>query len=93
MAAQVKIVGVNGQISLGKEFAGKTVLVDQVQPGSWIIKSGTFIPDSEKWLYANPEELAQLNRAIARAEKTKPIDNFDVLIKEFERAAHKNRHE
>lgn len=87
MSAQIKVVGVNGQISLGKEFAGKTVLVDQIGEGSWVIHSGKFIPDSEKWLYANPDELAQLDRAIARAEKTKPIDNFDVLIKEFEHAA------
>jgi len=28
--AQVKIVGINGQISLGKEFSGKMVLIDQV---------------------------------------------------------------
>jgi hypothetical protein len=28
--SQIKVVGTNGQISLGKEFAGKTVLVDPI---------------------------------------------------------------
>jgi putative transposon-encoded protein len=37
---QVKTIGSNGQISLGKEFAGKMVLVEQIEEGTWIIKCG-----------------------------------------------------
>jgi len=44
------VVGSNGQISLGKEFAGKMVLIDQVDDGTWIIKSGEFVPDSKSAL-------------------------------------------
>ena len=29
----VKVIGQNGQISLGKEFAGRQVLVEQREPG------------------------------------------------------------
>lgn len=46
----VKTVGNNGQISLGKEYAGRHVLVDQAEKGLWVIKAGTFVPDSEAWL-------------------------------------------
>ena len=91
MTAQIKVVGANGQISLGKEFAGKTVMVDQTGEGTWVIHAGKFIPDSEKWLYADPKTLAKLEKALDWAEKHEPIDNFDVLMKEFERAENKNR--
>ena len=66
--AQVKIVGTNGRISLGKEFAGKMVLIDQVSAGTWVIKSGAFVPDSEKWLHQN-DQLTKLDRALDWAEK------------------------
>ena len=78
--AQVKIIGTNGQVSLGKEFAGKMVLVDQINSDTWVIKSGTFIPDSEKWLHQG-KNLAKLDKAIAWAKKTKPSDNFDQLTR------------
>jgi hypothetical protein len=78
----VKVIGANGQVSLGKEFAGKTILVDQVSAGTWIIKIGVFIPDSEKWLYEG-SNMAKLEKAIEWTEKHKPIDNFDQLAKKI----------
>lgn len=48
--AQIKTIGRNGQISLGKEFAGENVLIENPEYGVWIIKTGKFIPHSEKWL-------------------------------------------
>jgi hypothetical protein len=48
--ATIKTIGRSGQIALGKEYAGRSVLVDQLEPGVWIIKLGEFIPDSERWL-------------------------------------------
>lgn len=71
----VKTIGSNGQISLGKEHAGKSVLVDEVEPGVWVVKIGQFVPDSERWLHA-PEAKAKLDEAITWAEKTRPSDNF-----------------
>ena len=79
----VKVIGANGQVSLGKEFAGKTVLVDQVNDGTWIIKAGEFIPDSEKWLYQSGN-ISKLEKAIEWTEKNKPVDNFDQLAKKIE---------
>lgn len=79
----VKIIGANGQVSLGKEFAGKTVLIDQLSDGTWIIKAGKFIPDSEKWLYQGGN-MSKLEKAMEWTEKNKPIDNFDKLAKKIE---------
>jgi hypothetical protein len=71
----IKTIGSNGQISLGKEYAGKSVLVDEIEPGVWIIKIGQFIPDSERWLH-EPAAKAKLDEAIAWAERTPPKDNL-----------------
>jgi hypothetical protein len=67
----VKTVGSSGQISLGKKFAGQTVLLDEIDTGVWIIKLGRFIPENEKWLHT-PEIQAELDEAIAWAEEHPP---------------------
>jgi putative transposon-encoded protein len=33
MAAQVKVAGKSGQISLEKEFAGQRMFVEEIEPG------------------------------------------------------------
>jgi hypothetical protein len=48
MSAQIKIIGNNGQISLGKEFAGKMVSIERLDNGNWLIKAGEFVPDSQQ---------------------------------------------
>lgn len=67
----IKTVGRSGQISLGKQYAGQHVLVDEIEPGVWLIKVGEFIPDSERWLHA-PAVKARLDQAIAWAEQHAP---------------------
>lgn len=81
---QLKVIGANGQVSLGKEFAGKAISIDQVAEGCWVIKTGQFVPDSEKWLY-EPKHLAKLEKALDWAAKTKPSDNLEKIAKEIER--------
>ena len=72
---QVKVIGHKGQLSLGKAFAGQMVMIDQVDNGTWIIKTGEFIPDSEKWLHSG-DNLTKLDRALSWVIKNKPKDNF-----------------
>lgn len=69
----IKTVGNSGQISLGKKFAGQTVMIDEIKVVVWIVKLGQFIPDDEKWLYT-PDVQAELNEAIAWAEGNSPKD-------------------
>ena len=81
----IKTVGSSGQISLGKKFAGQTIMLDEIQAGVLIIKLGRFIPDNEKWLNA-PNVQAELNEAIAWAEENPPQDtNFEKLESRVDR--------
>jgi len=72
--AHVKIIGANGQISLGKQFAGRQVLVEQQEPGVWLIRTATVIPDNERWLH-EPEAAQSLQRAMAWAVANPPDDS------------------
>ncbi len=67
----IKTVGTSGQISLGKEYAGRHVLVEQVETGVWIIKVGDFIPENERWLH-RLDISKDLDEAIEWAEKNPP---------------------
>ena len=72
----IKTVGRSGQISLGKEYAGRHVLFDEVEPGVWTIKLGEFIPDSERWLWQEATAQA-VDRAVAWAEQH-PAEETDL---------------
>ena len=75
----IKTVGSSGQISLGKKFAGQTVMLDEIDTGVWIVKLGRFIPDNERWIH-RPGVQAELNEAITWAKKNPPEDtNFEEL--------------
>lgn len=71
--SSVKIVGANGQISLGKQYAGRQVLVEEQEPGVWLIRTATVIPDNERWLHT-PQATADLERALAWAQSSAPTD-------------------
>jgi len=62
-APSVKVIGANGQISLGKQFAGRQVLVEEQEPGVWLVRTAIVIPDNESWLHA-PQAAADLARAL-----------------------------
>ena len=70
----VKSVGRNGQITLGKEFAGRLVMIDRAAPGVWTLKMGEFVPDNEQWLH-QPETKAKLDRAIQWAQGNAPRES------------------
>lgn len=75
----VKSVGVSGQISLGKEFAGRQVLVESPAKGVWIIRTATIIPDHEEWLH-EAQTKSSLKKAVAWAQKNPPkVANPDQL--------------
>jgi hypothetical protein len=71
MLVEVKTIGSSGQLSLGKENAGRTVTVESIERGVWLIRTARVIPENELWLHtARNEEI--LNRAIAAAENSPP---------------------
>jgi hypothetical protein len=69
----LKLVGSNGQISLGKQYAGRHVLVEESEPGVWIVRTATVIPDNERWLH-DPEAAADLQRAMTWSVSHPPAD-------------------
>jgi hypothetical protein len=64
----VKVIGSNGQISLGKEFAGRQVLVEEQEPGVWRIRTASVVPDNERWLH-EPQAREELARALDWAQR------------------------
>ena len=71
--SSVKIIGGNGQISLGKQFAGRQVLVEEREPGVWLVRTVTVLPDNERWLH-QPQAAAELQEAMTWAQNNPPTD-------------------
>lgn len=69
----VKVIGANGQISLGKQFAGRQVLVEETEPGVWLVRTATVVPDNERWLHRTQAD-ADLQSALAWAQANPPAD-------------------
>ncbi len=67
----VKVIGTNGQISIGKQFAGRQVLVEEREPGVWLVRTASVIPDNERWLHA-PQAREELRRALRHAADSAP---------------------
>ncbi|MEO7741993.1 MAG: hypothetical protein ABIR98_03555 [Usitatibacter sp.] len=70
----VKVVGSNGQISLGKQFAGRQVLVEEREPGVWLVRTASVVPDNERWLH-EPQARLELERALDFAERNSPQES------------------
>ena len=71
---EIKTVGSSGQISLGKEFAGKTVLVEHIEPGVWKIRTAQVIPDNERWIHT-PEVEKALDEALEWSARNPPRES------------------
>jgi hypothetical protein len=69
----VKVIGANGQISLGKQFAGRQVLVEEQEAGVWLVRTATVVPDNERWLHTQAAA-ADLSKALAWAAQNPPSD-------------------
>ena len=72
------------KISLGEEFAGRQVLVEQCEPGVWVVRTATVTPDNERWL-DNPETRESLEKALKwAAEHPARSDNPEQLLANFD---------
>jgi hypothetical protein len=78
--ASLKLIGANGQISLGKQFAGRQVLVEEQEPGVWLVRTVTVIPDNELWAHG-PQASGDIESALGWAETNAPNDtNLDAVL-------------
>jgi hypothetical protein len=77
----IRKVSSNGRIVLGKQYAGRYVWIDEMEPGVWIVKTSEFIPDNERWLHT-PEVEARLKESFAWAAENPPQEtDLDELEK------------
>jgi hypothetical protein len=85
MPVEVKTIGASGQISIGKQHAGRTVTVEEVDDGVWVVKAARVIPENELWLHQSPAK-EKLDRAIAWASQHPPgATNVDHLARKLTR--------
>lgn len=81
--ATVKTIGVNGQISLGKQYAGQQVLIEEPEKGVWLIRTADVIPHNERWLH-EPGHKKQLDAALAWAAAHGSSDaNADAVLEQL----------
>ena len=81
--SSIKVIGLNGQISLGKQFAGRQVLVEEQEPGVWLVRTATVIPDNERWLQ-EPQAAADLTRALDWTKTNQANDtNVDSILEKL----------
>lgn len=71
MAIQTKIVGTSGQISIGKQYAGQQVMIEEIEPGEWRIQTAITIPKSQAWIHTKATQAA-LGDALDWAAKRAP---------------------
>lgn len=81
--SSVKVIGANGQISLGKQYAGRQVLVEEQEPGVWLIRTATIVPDNETWLHQS-KAATDLQKALSWAQANSPTDSdLDAQLEEL----------
>ena len=78
MKTLLKVIGKSGQVSFGKEHAGRQVLIEQLEPGEWRVRTATVVPDNERWLHTS--DMAQsLEKALAW-ERSNPAEETDLAV-------------
>ncbi len=60
----LKMVGTSGQLSLGKQYAGRYFDLEVLADGGILLKPMRVIPEADAWLYT-PETRARLAQADA----------------------------
>ncbi len=76
----LKTVGANGQISFGKKYAGRHMIVEEQAEGVWLVRTARVIPDSEAWLH-QPKAAHDLEAAMTAAVTAKATShNTDAIL-------------
>lgn len=87
----IKVIGTNGQISLGKEFAGREVLVEECEPGVWLIRTAVVIPENELWLH-QPKARRDLTDALNWSAQNSPrISEPNAVLENLKHAKRSRR--
>jgi hypothetical protein len=78
---ELKVVGKSGQISLGKSYAGKTLLLERRGDGTMLLTAVAVVPEHQLWTTEEPHR-SQIARGLTWAAGTKAKEtNLDALTK------------
>lgn len=84
LLSSIKTLGSKGQVSLGKQYAGRQVIIEEREPGVWLVRTAKVIPDNEYWLN-DSNATTDLNTAMTWANSHSASDkNTEILLKQLE---------
>jgi hypothetical protein len=69
MHPELKRVGQSGQISVGREFAGKLLRLEQLEDGRLLLTPVVDVPESQLWTLSEPHK-SRIERGLAWAAET-----------------------
>jgi hypothetical protein len=67
-----------GRVVLGRRFANRAVIVEQLSETEVVVKLARVIPESEAWLYENAAALGSVRRGLAQARGGEVAEGPDV---------------
>jgi hypothetical protein len=76
MQPEIKRVGQSGQISVGRELAGKLLRLEQLEDGRLLLTPVVDVPESQLWTLREPHK-SRIERGLAWAAAT-PAKETDV---------------
>lgn len=76
MHPELKRVGQSGQISVGRELAGKLLRLEQLEDGRLLLTPVVDVPESQLWTLREPHK-SRIERGLAWAAET-PSRETDV---------------
>lgn len=73
---EIKVVGKSGQISLGKQYAGKTFRLQRRPDGTMVLTAVAMVPESQVWTTEEPHR-SRIQQGLSWAA-TSPARESDV---------------
>ncbi|HKY38530.1 MAG TPA: hypothetical protein VJN18_21450 [Polyangiaceae bacterium] len=89
MQSELKRVGQSGQISVGRELAGKLLRLEQLEGGRLLLTPVVDVPESQLWTLSEPHK-SRIERGLAWAAET-PAKETDVANLVAKAKRRKNR--
>ncbi len=78
---EIKVVGKSGQISLGKNYAGRTLRLERRADGTVVLTAVAMVPESQLWTLREPHR-SRIERGLAWAAETEPREtDVESLLK------------
>jgi hypothetical protein len=73
----IKTIDAKGRLTLGREFAGKTVKVEQ-EAEAVVLHFYRMVPEHEAWLWENKDALTRVQRGLDQAQQGDLNDGPDL---------------